>query len=74
MPFIRNVFIVGALALAGVPILSGFWSKELVLEAGLTHGPVWAYAVMLLGAGLTAFYTLRMTWLVLSGRGEMRAV
>ena len=32
-----NVFIIGALALAGLPILNGFWSKELVLEAGL-HG------------------------------------
>lgn len=64
MPFIRNVFIVGALALAGVPVLTGFWSKELVLEAGLMHGPIWAYAVMLLGVGLTAFYTLRMTRLV----------
>jgi len=30
MPFVRNVFIIGALALAGVPILNGFWSKELV--------------------------------------------
>lgn len=67
MPFIRNVFIIGALALAGVPILTGFWSKELVLEAGLHGGPIWAYAIMLLGAGLTAFYTLRMTWLVFFG-------
>lgn len=67
MPFIRNVFIVGALALAGLPILNGFWSKELVLEAGLKHGPLWAYGFMLLGAGLTAFYTLRMTWMVFFG-------
>ena len=38
-----------------------------MLEAGLHGGPIWAYAVMLLGAGLTAFYTLRMTWLVFFG-------
>jgi NADH-quinone oxidoreductase subunit L len=68
MPFVRNVFIVGALALAGIPILNGFWSKELILEAGLEHSPVWAYAIMLLGAGLTAFYTFRMVWLVFFGR------
>ena len=43
MPFVRNVFIIGALALAGVPILNGFWSKELILEAGLADGPLWAY-------------------------------
>ena len=35
MPLVRNVFIIGSLALAGLPILNGFWSKELVLEAGL---------------------------------------
>ncbi|MGZ9222618.1 MAG: NADH-quinone oxidoreductase subunit 5 family protein [Anaerolineales bacterium] len=70
MPFVRNVFIVGALALAGVPIFNGFWSKELILEVGLEHSPAWAYAVMLLGAGLTAFYTFRMVWLVFFGRAR----
>jgi NADH-quinone oxidoreductase subunit L len=68
MPFVRNVFIVGALALAGVPIFNGFWSKELILESGLEHSPSWAYAIMLFGAGLTAFYTFRMVWLVFFGR------
>ncbi len=64
LPFARNVFIIGALALMGLPIFNGFWSKELILEAGLEHSPVWAYLLMLIGAGLTAFYTFRMTWLV----------
>jgi len=67
MPFVRNMFIVGALALAGVPILNGFWSKELILEVGLQGSPIWAYGLMLLGAGLTAFYTFRMVWLVFFG-------
>jgi NADH-quinone oxidoreductase subunit L len=67
MPFVRNVFIIGALALAGVPIFNGFWSKELILEAGLEGSPIWAYGIMLLGAGLTAFYTFRMVWLVFFG-------
>ena len=68
MPFVRNVFIIGALALAGVPILNGFWSKELILEVGLEHSPIWAYGLMLFGAGLTAFYTFRMVWLVFFGK------
>jgi NADH-quinone oxidoreductase subunit L len=68
MPFVRNVFIIGALALAGVPMLNGFWSKELILEIGLEHSPIWAYGLMLIGAGLTAFYTFRMVWLVFFGR------
>jgi NADH-quinone oxidoreductase subunit L len=67
MPFVRNVFILGALALAGLPIMNGFWSKELILEEGLMNTPWWAYGGMLIGAGLTAFYTLRMTWMVFFG-------
>jgi NADH-quinone oxidoreductase subunit L len=70
MPFVRNVFILGALALAGIPFLNGFWSKEVVLETGLAQGPLWAYGGMLLGAGMTAFYTLRMTWLVFFGEAR----
>ena len=68
MPFVRNVFVVGALALVGVPIFNGFWSKELILEVGLKGSPIWAYAIMLLSAGLTAFYTFRLVWLVFFGR------
>ena len=68
LPFARNVFIVGGLALAGIPILNGFWSKELILEAGLEHSPIWMYGLMLIGAGLTAFYTFRMVWLVFFGK------
>jgi NADH-quinone oxidoreductase subunit L len=68
MPFVRVVFIIGALGLVGLPIANGFFSKELLLEEGLTHGPLWAYVIMLLGAGLTALYTLRLVWLVFYGK------
>jgi NADH-quinone oxidoreductase subunit L len=67
MPLVRNVFITGAIALAGIIPLNGFWSKELVLEAGLKGGPVWAYALMVLTAGLTAYYTFRCVWMVFFG-------
>lgn len=67
MPFVRNAFIVGALALTGLPIFNGFWSKEYILEVGLESSPLWMYLLMLLAAGLTAFYTFRMTWLVFFG-------
>ncbi len=69
MPIVRNVFVIGACALAGLPILNGFWSKELILEAGLEHTPVWTW-LMFLGAGLTALYTLRMVWLVFFGESR----
>ncbi len=76
MPFVRLVFVIGALALAGLPVLNGFWSKELILEVGLEHGnPLWMLIVMLVVSGLTAFYTFRMVWLVFYGqpRTELHA-
>jgi NADH-quinone oxidoreductase subunit L len=74
MPFVRAVFVIGSLALIGLPIANGFFSKELILEGGLMHGPRWAYIGMLLGAGITACYTLRMVSMVFYGRrGSVQA-
>jgi NADH-quinone oxidoreductase subunit L len=66
MPFVRGAFVIGALALAGLPFANGFWSKELILEAGQEVAP-WTFVLMLMGAGLTALYTLRVAWLVFFG-------
>ena len=67
MPLVKWVFIIGSLALAGLPVLNGFWSKELILEAGLKGGPTWLYVLMVIVAGLTALYTARCVWLVFFG-------
>lgn len=67
MPLTQVVFILGALSLAGIPVMNGFWSKELILEAGLEHASLWSYLVMLFTAGLTALYTFRVVWLVFFG-------
>jgi NADH-quinone oxidoreductase subunit L len=64
MPFVCTVFIIGALALMGIPVLNGFWSKELILEAGLSAAPGWAVTLMFVTVGLTAAYTTRVSWLV----------
>jgi NADH-quinone oxidoreductase subunit L len=75
MPLVRFTMVIGALALAGLPIVNGFWSKELVLEAGEKGGPGWAHAAMLVGAGLTALYTFRFITMVFYGepRGQRHA-
>jgi NADH-quinone oxidoreductase subunit L len=75
LPFVKWVFIIGSLALAGIPILNGFWSKEMILEAGLKGGSVVYYAIMVFVAGLTALYTFRAVWMVFYGepRSEYHA-
>lgn len=67
MPAVRTVFLIGAAALAGLPVLNGFWSKELILEAGLEGGSFWMWAFMVFGAGLTALYSFRFVWMVFYG-------
>jgi NADH-quinone oxidoreductase subunit L len=67
MPFVKWVFIIGALALAGIPILNGFWSKEMILEAGHAAGSPVLYWIMVFVAGLTALYTIRMVSMVFFG-------
>ncbi len=53
---------VGALGLAGVPGLSGFFSKDEILGVAF-HGNRAMWALLLLGAFLTAFYTARLLFL-----------
>jgi len=69
MPFTYGCFIVGGLALAGVPPFSGFFSKdEILLVTGERGGWHWIlYAAGYLGALLTAVYTFRMIFRAFHG-------
>jgi NADH:ubiquinone oxidoreductase subunit 5 (subunit L)/multisubunit Na+/H+ antiporter MnhA subunit len=59
-------FLVGYLALAGIPPLSGFWSKDAILDHAFhTSRPIWALG--LAGAFLTAFYMTRLMKVVFGG-------
>jgi NADH-quinone oxidoreductase subunit L len=62
MPFTYAAFVVGGLALSGVPPFSGFFSKdEILADIGARGGGWWAlYAAGYVGALLTAIYTWRM--------------
>jgi NADH-quinone oxidoreductase subunit L len=69
MPFTYGCFIVGGLALSGIPPFSGFFSKdEILLDTGELGGWHWAlYAAGYLGAFLTALYTFRMIFRAFHG-------
>jgi proton-translocating NADH-quinone oxidoreductase chain L len=76
LPRTHWTFLCGALALAGFPLLSGFWSKDEILDAvwtaGLHASPYrgWYLVLWLIGlitAGLTAFYTFRVYFLTFWG-------
>ena len=66
MPITAATFMVGWLAIAGVPPFSGFWSKdEILLGAYDVHPAMWA--IGLFTALLTAFYMSRQVFLVFFG-------
>ena len=73
MPTTYWTFAVGCLAIAGVPLLSGFFSKDLILEEAYAapHGSAVLWLLGTLGAGLTAFYMFRL--LFVTFWGETRA-
>ncbi len=69
MPFTYATFVAGALALAGFPLMSGFFSKDEILAYTLNRGG-WFVALAVLGyiaALMTAFYAFRMVFRVFHG-------
>jgi NADH-quinone oxidoreductase subunit L len=79
MPVTFWTFLVGALALSGIPPFSGFYSKDSIFAQALKEGheypwigyPLLGIAVFV--AGLTAFYTFRLFFVVFSGKEKSEA-
>ena len=71
MPITWAVSLLGSLALIGAPFFSGFYSKDMIIEAvrasNLSVAPL-VYLMLLLGVFVTAFYSFRMFFLVFHGR------
>jgi len=72
MPITFWTFLVATLAISGVPPLSGFWSKDMILASALEFGMLnpnhmVIFVIMLLSAGLTAFYMFRLVYLTFAG-------
>lgn len=61
-------YLIGALAIAGVPGFSGFFSKDEILHAAAAHHQWVLWAVGLITAGLTAFYMFRSVFLTFFGK------
>jgi NADH-quinone oxidoreductase subunit L len=69
LPYTRAVFLIGALALVGIPPLAGFFSKDSIIASTLTQGAFGycLFVACLSGAFLTGLYTFRMVYLVFGG-------
>ena len=75
MPITAATCWIGALALIGTPFLSGFYSKDFIIEAvheSQRWGATYAYWCVLIGVFVTALYTFRMVFMTFHGAPRWR--
>ncbi len=70
MPTTHITFLIATLAIAGVPPLSGFFSKDLILASAWENHHPFIFALGLLVAGITAFYMFRIYFVAFWGKAR----
>jgi NADH-quinone oxidoreductase subunit L len=70
------LFLIGTLAISGVPLLSGFFSKDEILAAAWEGGHPILFVLAVIAAFFTAFYMFRLFFMVFTGeaRGNQKNV
>jgi len=71
IPWTYRLFLIGTIAIAGIPPLAGFWSKDEIMAHAFTHHRYLLYGMAAAGAFLTAFYMFRLTYLTFYGQSRM---
>ena len=73
LPKTHATFLIATLAIAGIPPLAGFFSKDEILWAALSGqgGAIWIWGLGVLTAAMTAFYMTRLYLLVFGGSSRL---
>ena len=75
MPITYVTFLIGSLALAAIPPFSGFYSKDAIISAvhlATVPGAHYAYACLVLGSFVTAYYIFRAFFMTFHGKCKVR--
>ncbi|WP_455241802.1 NADH-quinone oxidoreductase subunit L, partial [Petrachloros mirabilis] len=71
IPWTHRLFLIGTVAIAGIPPLAGFWSKDEIMGHAFIHHHYLYYGMAAIGAFLTSFYMFRLTYLTFYGSSRM---
>ena len=74
IPFTWVVMLIGTLGLTGAPLMSGYYSKDGIIEAAFvsqTEGNLYAFYLLVLSALLTSFYSWRLIFLTFNGKSNI---
>ncbi|CUS33686.1 NADH-quinone oxidoreductase subunit L [Candidatus Nitrospira nitrificans] len=73
IPWTHRLFLIGTIAIAGLPPLAGFWSKDEIMAHAFIHHHYLLYCMAAVGALMTSFYMFRLTYLTFYGASRMDA-
>ena len=71
IPVTHAVFLIGTLAIAGIPPLAGFWSKDEIMAHAFVQHHYVLYLFAAVGAFLTSFYMFRLTYMTFYGQSRV---
>jgi len=71
IPTTYATMLIGSVAIAGVPPLAGFFSKDEILGGALKNGFIWVWAIGFVVAAMTAFYMFRLMGMTFWGDSRM---
>jgi len=65
---------IASFALAGLPIMAGFYSKDAIIETAFNDGSFIIWAILVITAGMTAFYSFRQVFFTFHGEERYKAL